>query len=257
MTFDQSSEKSPVIRLESGMTERPNGGPARRAGPIDVELWPSALAARVVEPGPGPRIHGYGVEDDLARHYSFAEITLTALTGATPEHGRGRAFEIALAFLAPVPVSEAPGHAAGLARLIGADSSGIISGAAMGLAERARYLVSEHAELLAWLDAGTGPVPGSTQSDDPNDDGAVARLRDALAETGENFAILATRPTLTAALIGVLHGVGLTDPARIEAALAFAALPVTVAEAFAVKPFAFFTYPMDLPAFRYVEDPHG
>jgi hypothetical protein len=61
---------------------------------------------------------------------------------------------------------------------------------------------------------------------------------------------------LTAALIAVLHGVGLTDAPRIEAALALAGLPVTLAEAFAVKPFAFFSYPMDLPAFRYVEDTH-
>jgi hypothetical protein len=239
------------------MTERPSGTPARRAGPIDVELWPSTLAARVVEAGPAPRIHGYDVEGDLARHYSFAEITLTALTGAVPERGHGRAFEIALAFLAPVPVSEAPGHAAGLARLIGADASGVISGAAMGLAERARSLVSAHTELVAWLDAGGGSVPPSTQSDDPNDASAVARLRDALAETGASFPLLNTRPTLLAALIAVLHGVGLTDMPRIEAALAFAGLPATLAEAFAVKPFAFFSYPMDLPAFRYVEGTDG
>lgn len=247
----------PALRVKSGMTERPNGAPARRAGPIDVELWPSALAARVVEPGPLPRIHGYDVEDDLARHYSFAEITLTALTGTAPERGHGRAFEIALAFLAPVPVNEAPGHAAGLARLIGADASGVISGAAMGLAERARHLVSTHAELIAWLDSGSGDVPPSTQTDDPNDTHAVARLRAALAETGASFPLLNTRPTLMAALIGVLHGVGLTDAPRIETALAFAGLPATVAEAFAVKPFAFFSYPMDLPAFRYVEDADG
>ncbi len=239
------------------MTERTNDTKARRAGPIDVELWPSTLSARVVEPGPAPRLHGYDVEADLARHYSFAEITLIALTGAAPERARGRAFEIALAFLAPVPVSEAPGHAAGLARLIGADASGVISGAALGLAERARYLVAEHAELVAWLGAGGGAFPQSASSDATDEIAAVARLRDALAETGLAFPIFEARPTLLAALIGVLHGVGLTDAPRLEAALSFAALPATIAEAFAVKPLAFFTYPMDLPAFRYVEEPDG
>jgi hypothetical protein len=238
------------------MTERPNDVPVRRSGPIDVELWPSALAAHVVEPGPAPRIHGYDVEADLARHYSFAELALTALTGSAPDRAHGRAFEIALAFLAPVPVSEAPAHAAGLARLIGADASGVISGAAIGLAERARQLVAAHAELLAWLGSGTGAVPASTQSEEPSQTSAVARLRDALDETRARFPLLNTRPTLTAALIAVLHGVGLTDAPRIEAALALAGLPVTLAEAFAVKPFAFFSYPMDLPAFRYVEDTH-
>ncbi|HTQ03607.1 MAG TPA: hypothetical protein VMI54_07110 [Polyangiaceae bacterium] len=239
------------------MSEPTNGAPPRRAGPIDVELWPSALSARVVEPGPVPRVHGYDVEADLARHYSFAEIALIALTGSAPERSHGRAFEIALAFLAPVPVSEAPAHAAGLARLIGADASGVISGAAMGLAERARHVVAAHAELVAWLDAGSGPPPPSVQSDDPEDASAVARLREALGEAGAAFPLLEASPTRMAALLGVLHGVGLTDAPRLEAALSLAALPATIAEAFAVKPFAFFTYPMDLPAFRYVEAADG
>jgi hypothetical protein len=209
----------------------------------------------VVELGPEPRIHGYGAESDLARHYSFAEIVLIALTGAAPDRNTGRAFEVALAFLAPVPVSEAPAHAAGLARLIGADSAGVITGAAIGLAERARHILAAHSALIAWLHEPSGEFPTVARSSDANQEASVARLRDALAETGLSFAVLSQHPTLISALLGVLYALGLTEIAQLEAALTIAGMPTTIAEALAVKPFAFFGYPMDLPAFRYVEEP--
>jgi hypothetical protein len=231
-----------------------NGSPPPGRGPIDVGLWPDTLTARVVDGGPAPRIHGYDVQADLARHYSFAELMLLSLTGEPPSPGAGRAFEIALAFLSPVSVAEAPVHAAGLARLIGADGTGVLASAAIGLAERARYLVAEHAVLLEWLDAPEGEHPALLDAGSDEDREAVARLRAALAETNLESSASTRRPTLTAALLSVLHAVGLKTAAQLEAAITFAALPAAVAEALSVKPFAFFSYPMNLPAFRYVEE---
>src|SRR5581483_9322042 len=100
------------------MTVDDSREPPRRAGPIDVGLWASQLTARVVEAGGAPRIFGYDVQAGLARHYSFGEVVLLCLSGEVPPREVGRAFEIALSFLAPVSVAEAPVHAAGLAHLL-------------------------------------------------------------------------------------------------------------------------------------------
>src|SRR5258708_5243088 len=112
-----SHRRSPsaLPRKEHDMAEDDTRAPPRRAGPIDVGLWPSQLTARVVDGGFRPRILGYDVQTDLARHYSFAEVVLLCLCGEVPTREVGRAFEIALSFLAPVSAAEAPAHAAGLA----------------------------------------------------------------------------------------------------------------------------------------------
>ena len=80
-------------------------------GPLDAAEWPEKLTARVVTAGARPRLHGYDVEADLARHYSFTEMVLLSLTGNLPTAQEARAFDVALQFAAPVSVQEAPTHA--------------------------------------------------------------------------------------------------------------------------------------------------
>jgi hypothetical protein len=229
--------------------------PPRRAGPIDVGLWPSQLSARVVEGGVVPRIFGYDVQADLARHYSFGEIILLCLSGEPPAREVGKAFEIALSFLAPVSVAEAPAHAAGLAQLLGADPSGVIACAAIGLSERARHIVAQHASLLEWLASPEGHLPAEVTRVDDEQAEAIARLSRALEDSGVEVPLLARRPTLMAGLLAVLYKCGLRRAAQLEAALCVAGWPAVLGEAFAVPPYAFFTYPMNLPAYRYVEGP--
>src|SRR4051812_18335703 len=48
-------------------------------GPFDREPFPDRLTARVVEPGPDARIHGYHVAGDLARHAGMADVVWLAL----------------------------------------------------------------------------------------------------------------------------------------------------------------------------------
>ncbi|MGH7440597.1 MAG: hypothetical protein ACRENE_33315 [Polyangiaceae bacterium] len=237
------------------MTTDDSREPPRRAGPIDVGLWASQLTARVVEAGAAPRIFGYDVQADLAPHYSFGEVVLLCLSGEVPSREVGRAFEIALSFLAPVSVAEAPAHAAGLAHLLGADPSGVMAGAAIGLSERARHIVAQHAPLLAWLAAPDAGLPDGAKAVEGEPAEAVERLARALETIGVEIPLLARRPTLIAGLLAVLHRCGLRRPAQLEAALCMAAWPAVVAEAFAVPPYAFFNYPMNLPAYRYTEEP--
>jgi hypothetical protein len=220
---------------------------------MDEPIWPERLAARVVDPGPVPRIHGFDVEGDLARHYGFAEIALLALTGEAPDRAAGRAFEIALAFLAPVTARLASVHAAGLARLCGANGTGIAGVAAVGLAEEARVLLADHLDLLRWLDDVVPPVPPAFRCQGEDERRRVADLARLLAESGFDGSRLEGLGSIPA-LIAVLHACGLRDPERISAALILSRLPCALAEALAVRPLAFGDYPVGLPPFRYVED---
>jgi hypothetical protein len=226
---------------------------ARRTGPLDRAPWPDKLTARVVTPGPRPAIHGYDVEADLARNYSFAEAMLLALTGELPTDEAGRAFEVALLFAAPAPVSEAPTHAAVLARICAGTTSSIQGTAAVALAEQARVLVAEH---RAWIDALSGAltaVPPEYCATSDEDRASVERIRQALPE-GMVVPALAFDITRNAALLALLHGSGLKRASQIECALVMAKLPVATAEALATPAGSFRKYPLLLPPTEYVEE---
>jgi hypothetical protein len=212
------------------------------------------LRARVTTPGRSPRLRGYDVEDDLARHYGSVELTLLALTGELPTPGGARAFEIALAFLAPVSVAHAATHSAVLARLCGATTSATISVSAVGLAEQARFVLDQHEAFLTWLATPATELPPEYRTSDPDEAASVARLAELLVPTGVELPWLTSGPTREAALLGVLFGCGLRRRALMEAALVLARLPAVIAEAFAEKATNFANYPIDLPAYRY-EDP--
>lgn len=223
-------------------------------GPLEVEAFPERLSARVVEPGPTPRVHGYDVESDLARHYRPSDLTLLALTGELPSARVSAAFEVASLFLAPVSVAEAPVHAAVLARLCAAPSSSIAAVASIGLCEQARALVAEHEPLLAWLESGEERLPTRFRSQDPEEAASVTRLAVALSEHAFEHAVFAQQPTRFAALLSVLFACGLSQPAQLEAAILLARLPSTLAEALAEKPTNFSNYPINLPAYVYEEE---
>jgi hypothetical protein len=225
-------------------------------GPLDAVEWPTKLAARVVAPGPRPMLHGYDVEDDLARHYSFAETVLLALTGEPPSPERGRAFEVALVFASPITVGEAPANAAVVARACMASVSQTLGVAAVGLSEQTRALVQEHAAWIEALsEASLAELPAHLRAATDEERASVERLRRALGGTIDVPA-LALDPSRRAALLAVLHACGVDTPARIECALVWARLPVAMAEALAATwgPAGAMQYPVPLPLTVYDEE---
>jgi citrate synthase len=223
-------------------------------GPLDDVEWPEKLTARVVTPGPFPRVHGYDVEADLARHYSFTETVLLALTGKLPSAEQARAFDVALQFASPAPAQEAPTHAAILARMCVASTSQIQGAAAIALAEQARVLVAAHG---AWLEMLAGPlseVPEALRAASADERESVERLRRALGGTIDVPALrldLARAP----ALVATLHACGLNTAEAIECALVLAKLPIAMAEALATPAGSYRQYPLQLPTIAYAEEP--
>lgn len=229
--------------------------PGRRPnGPVEDHTFPPTLEARLVTPGPNPRLHGFSVEDDFSLHYRYPELVLLALTGTPPEERHGRAFDIVLQFLAPLAIAEAPTHAAMLARICGAPSSSILSVACIALAERARYVVSEHRALVDWFeDAAPAELPLIYRHRSDDDRASVERLRSALAAIGIEVPRLGLSPSRWAAIFITLYFAGLRRPEQWEAVLVMASLVPVCAEAHAHPSGILTQYPMNLPEFLYEE----
>lgn len=226
----------------------------RPTGPIEEYPWPERLRAHAVTPGARPHLHGYDVEGDLARHYRFSDVTLLALLGQLPSDEQLEAFDVAMSFLSPLSVAEAPTHAAVLARICGAQSSGVLGAAAVALAERARHVVNASAGLLEWLRAPHGTPEARHLATTEEDRSAVERLRATLADRNVRVPALGQPLGREAALVATLHFAGLTEPHQLETAMVMASLPLAVAEARMHEVASFREYPIQLPPFEY-EDP--
>jgi hypothetical protein len=222
-------------------------------GPLESADFPETLTARVVTPGGCPRLHGYDVENDLARHYDPSDVLFLSLTGELPAPNVSRALAVVLTFLAPLSIAHASVHAASLARLCGTTTSSTIGVAAIVLAEQARSLLEEHAGLLTWLETGGEDLPLRFRSVDAEDVASCERLRAALAGVGFEVPELLLDPTRCAALVSVLFRCGLSQRAQLEAAIVAARLPTAVAEALSEKVVDFANYPTNLPRYHYTE----
>ncbi len=222
-------------------------------GPLDAAEWPEKLTARVVTPGARPRLHGYDVEADLARHYSFTETLLLALTGELPSAKEARAFDVALQFAAPAAAQDAPTHAAILGRICMASTSQMQGVAAISVAEQARVLVADHGPWIELLAAPLTQVPPELRARTGEERESVDRLRTALRGTIEVPA-LSHDVGRTAALLATLHACGLKTAETLECALVTARLPAAMAEALATPPGSHRQYPVQLPGIAYRED---
>jgi len=190
--------------------------------PFDAHPWPTKLTGRVVAPGDRPRIHGYDVDHDLAKHYRFTDTIFLSLTGELPTDVQSQLFESALHRIAPIGVGEAPSHAAVLTQICDAKSSAVIATGAIALSEQARAVVDEHETFLATLDGVA--VPSLEQC-----------------------------PSRTAWLLSQLHWCGLKRRDQLESAWVVARIAVVAAEAFATPANSFKAYPLNLPLIRYEE----
>lgn len=228
--------------------------PSTRSGPIDDRTWPDKLTAHVVKPGNQPLIHGYDVQSDLIQHYNFSELILLALTGEPPSREIGRAFEIALIFAAPISIAEAPVHAASLSQLVNSRGHGTLGLIGIGLAEQTHYLVESYGDLIEWFGNPEHPFPEAFCAKDHGEQEAVQRLKEALSDTGIQPKGLQHNVSLFGGLLNVFYSCGLQSKSQIETAFMLARFACAAAEAFAVKPLDFKSYPIDLPPFRYIGD---
>lgn len=222
-------------------------------GPLEEPgKFPDLLTAHVVTPGDEPRVHGYDVESDLARHYDPTDLLLLTLTGELPSAEARGTFELAWQFLAPVSVAHASTHAALLARLCGSPTSATIGTAAIGLAEQARTLLDDHLALIEWLRRPNGPPPERYRTTDAGEQAAMSRVRRALGG-GPLPPGLERSITRDAGLVCLLYASGLRRRELIEAAVVLFRLPCALAEAFAERTADFKNYPINLPAYVYEE----
>ena len=178
----------------------------------------------MVTPGAQPRLHGYDVEGDLARHYQPADLTFLALTGELPTPEGSAALGVAMMFLAPVSVGHASAHAAVLSRLCGAPTRSTVGVAAIGLAEQARVEVATHRPLLVWLAEPSHPFPEAFGAESPADDAALERLRAALLQHSISLPLLERSLSRGAALFVVLLHAGIRRAEQLEALLVMARL---------------------------------
>jgi hypothetical protein len=228
------------------------------AGILDDAVFPANLTAHVTMPTPDPRIHGYAVQADLARHVGFVDLGWLAMTGELPVEAEREALSLALLWLAPMHVGEDPAHAGVLAKVAGAPDAMVPAIVAVALGQRIGAELRALAPMFAWLD---GALPGPPSVAVLADD-ATAEQRDAYAQLARDSArwfgadALPTEPALTrvAGAYAVLHRLGIRDPARLHALVTWARLPVALAEAACTAPGSVNSYPADLPAYRYVEE---
>jgi hypothetical protein len=211
---------------------------------MEAAPWPSELEAFAID---GSRVHGYDVEEDLAKHHRFTDVVYLALTGELPDEARSRAFEIVLVWAAPVSAREAGVHAAILAAMCGARPAGIVSTAGAVFAEGAVRAYE------GWRAAGErGAVPPELRANTPEEARSVERLA-AMLRGLVDAPLLEERPCRDVALVAALAACGVTSPIAVAGALAIARVPAAVAEAAPRTPADFSRYPTNTPPFEYEE----
>jgi hypothetical protein len=219
---------------------------------LDTGPWGKQLCARATESGASDdRIHGYALLGDLAKHYHYSDLVYLALLGELPDDVSSRLFRLALYAFASVSVGEACCHAAVLSRVTAAPPVSAIGVGIVAAAGEVRSLIERHASLLMWLDDGahgTSPFHG-----EPNE--WVVTLCEAVKAIDPGARLPQPEMTREAACITLLVVAGVRDPERISAAILAAKLCGLMAETLATGPGDFSAYPVQVPAFHYVEDP--
>jgi len=203
--------------------------------PVEANPWPDKLDAHVVSPGPPPRVHGYALCEDLARHYDFGEFLVTALVGTPPTASWGRAVNMALVVLGGAGVDGAGVHVATLARRCGADDRSALQTGMLGLVE----------EVSAEVSAPPSDAAATT---------AALEFHRLLPDDVQG-AVGVPVSTVRRHALRVLTEAGLSSPMQQMVALSIARLPTLAAEAMAVPRSDVRGYPMQLPAFDYQPPP--
>ncbi len=223
------------------------------AGPVEAGSWPAELTGYAWTSEARPRLHGYELYGDLARHYGFAELVLISLRGEAPTQAEGRLFETLLMLLAPCSVGEAPAHVAVLARTLRARWPALAASAASALAEQAESIVDQHLEFLDWLGAPTETLPTQARAQTDDEREATRLVALSVAPCGVPLPVIDEDPSPMALLLAAAYRCGLRDAEQLKPVLMVARLPAVLAEALR-RPGDLRGYPMDTPHFAYVTD---
>ncbi|CAN0525555.1 unnamed protein product [Laminaria digitata] len=224
--------------------------PSAPSGPVEDGAWAQELSAHAVTLQASPRLWGYDVQEDLAKNYSFVETAWLAITGELPpSQASTQAFELVMAYLAPVTVAEAPAHAAGLTRVCGSNPASVVSVASVTLSQQAQYVLQKHETLWPFLSR-EGPWPQELSVGGGLAE-PVRRLRDALQAIGHESPVFEHSPSLATACLAVLFELGMRATEQLLSVGVWCKLPYVIAEAFAVRPGRLLEYPMDLPKYEY------
>lgn len=236
------------------MSETGDAGGATYVGPFDREPWPEQLEARVVSPGAAPRLHGYDVAGDLARHYTMSEVAWLALRGELPTEHERAAFDAALILLSPTHVAQAPAHAAILTRIAAAQPSATVGVAAVGLGELARC-EREALTASAKADADADSARAHAAADSATTDDTLAWLDERMRTWfGEGHGLPPLPRARVACAHALLHRLGFSAPLHLELLSVWARLPAVLAEAALVPVGAVRSYPARAPDYRYVDE---
>lgn len=223
-----------------------------RRGPLEAQAAPEVLEAHAVDAvaTAAPRLHGYDVEADLARHYRFSDVVYLALVGELPSDAQSRAFEIGLTFAAPISVAEGPGHTLALAGFFGAEPSGLLAAASATIADYARAAI-EASEAL-FRDATIAPDAPHLAASSPEERASIDRLH-ALLPAGVDVPALRAYPRRDLAILCVLRAAGLRTREQLATALTIAGIGPAIAEATPRKLNEILTkYPVHVPPIAYV-----
>lgn len=225
-------------------------------GLFDRMSFPERLRGHVVDPGAEPRIHGYAVRSDLARHASFLDLGWLSLTGNLPSPSEREALTLALTWMSPLHVGQGPVHAAVLARIAGAPAEVVPAVAVAALGQWVAEERTGFVPLFDWLDGTLADPPPNAVNRAPTDEDRALHAELAAATERWFGTPLPHDPVLTrvAAAYAVLHRLGVSDDLRIQAFATWARLPVILAEACYARPGAVTSYPARLPNYRYRED---
>lgn len=223
-----------------------------RTGPLESRPWPKTLEATAVEPGPAPRLHGYAVDDDLARHYRFSDVLWLSLMGELPSPPVGALFERLLVALLPLSVAESPVHAATLAASCGARPSGVLAVSGLALAEHAAETL---AAVLPNISGRSVVLAAEHRASSQEERRFVEELEEHVRRAvgaDEVPAVFAQEPSRDVALLAALWACGIRRPSTLELVMAYARLPSALAEAGPREPLDFPRYPtVDAPPFVY------
>lgn len=225
------------------------------AGRLQTSEWPDRLPGRVAERVPVARLHGYDVENDLAYHYGFVATVLLLLTGKLPEAETTRAFEVALHFIAPAPVSDGPAHCGVLAQVCGAPPSGVVATCTVALAEETRRLLDDHGKLLEWLREPSGPPPAEFATGGESEKVSLDTLRALLSSIPFEVAALRHPLARIPAVLALLDACGLHRADQLHSAIVWGRLPCVLAEGFSAPHGRLKEYPTSTPTFEHPFDP--
>ena len=218
-------------------------------GPGEAYEFPSVLTGHVVAPGDEPRVHGFGVDTDLSRHFRFGEVVLLTLTGEEPTAEAGRVFDLALMHVLPLSVGTAPVHATVLARLAAGRVPAVLGVAGLALAEHAAAFAEPFEALVAWAGGGaTDAPPPALAGREPR---AAALLAQATALGAAPPPMHSASLNHAGAVLLLFYTSGLRHRWQVEAAIMMAGLPACAAEAAHHTPMNIRSYPLNQPPFVY------